>query len=307
MASYSPQSFALQGPPYHVTQCAGDIETTKRAFGRLFSRPATEGNVALGRRALFCRISDLLVEVMVPGASATTLNEFVDRFGHHFHSCAFYVEGIDGLAEHLRGQGIRIIDTDGHRITDKVPIPRFGGTGPVMFTHPADTFGMLEFKERQEDDGQPEHAPEDAVTSQDDPLGIRKFAYLSIVVTDRSAATSLWQDAFGASLLSSGTNSVLGTQSNFIRIGADPGTVIELGEPLESGVVAQEFARTQTSILFSANFVVGDLEATLEHVNSVGLGIDAHDDSLALTESSPDLGARFGFAQAGALSDVLEL
>ena len=138
------------------------------------------------------------------------------------------------------------------------------------------------------------------------PLASGNFAYASIVVTDRSAATSLWQDAFGASLLSSSTNSVFGTRSNFIRIGADPGTVIELAEPLESGVVAQEFARTQTSMLFSANFLVGDLEATLEHVNSVGLGIDAHDDTLALTEISPDLGARFGFAQAGALPDVLE-
>ena len=266
---------------YHTTQCAHDTSSGE-VYRRLFGRPVVDAGWRLGRQALFTRVGPALLEIMVPNESAVALREFLARFGDSYHSLAFYVDDIDELVRRFGARGIRCTGTAGEPIAPPVAWPSFGGTGPVVFTHPSDTFGMLEFKQRVDvSGGEYEHAPADAVVGPGDPIGVIDVARVVFEVSDVAAAGELWSTLLGAAPCA-----VLPGRSDLdLQVDGDG----------RLRVVLLERAERPTNRLVEVAFEVADLEQVREHLAREGFPLLVDDGATIVPDPSATVGVRFAF------------
>ena len=123
--------FTIKSPLFHLTQVAVDLDEARSVLQRIFYPcSVVDGGEWLGRSCVFVRVGDILMESMVTGAAVKPVREFLNRFGPHFHSVAWYVSGIDDLVDHLRLRGIKAWGLDGVEATGPRVIPH----GPYPLT-----------------------------------------------------------------------------------------------------------------------------------------------------------------------------
>jgi glyoxalase/bleomycin resistance protein/dioxygenase superfamily protein len=119
---------------FHTTAMVADYSLTRDALVRLVGCRVLEDErieePAIGRRGGMTWIGDNSLELgepIVPGGSA---DRFVERFGSHMSSIAVQVADIDATVAHLSSHGARIA-------------ARVEAEGSIVFTHPADTAGVV--------------------------------------------------------------------------------------------------------------------------------------------------------------------
>ena len=269
---------------YHVTQCARSLDVVAGYDRLLAPRQFVEGTYRTGRRAFFCRVRDVLLEIMVPDAGLTGLSRFTELYGDHYHSTAWYVDDLEATAAGLRSSGVRLFDTAGEKSLAGAAWPAWGGTGPVLFTNARDTGGIIEFKQRVQDDGSPEHAPWDATAAADGPLGITGLSHATVLAADLSAATRLWTQHLGGRVQGDGRNAEFGCTSRFLAIG-QTGIVVELAQPGASGPARADLELTSSGGLFALYFAVRRLDDVRQHLKATGFGIAAENETSILVDS----------------------
>ncbi|MGE0136937.1 MAG: VOC family protein [Ilumatobacteraceae bacterium] len=321
-----PAGFEFESPLFHVTHLSDDMDQARTVYQRLFRRPILDAGFweLGGRWAFFVYLGDVWVEAAYADERPSGLRSFLNRFGSRLHSLAWYVKGIDDLANTLRDAKSRFAeDPDpavayrsfsvennvARRVPRHGPIPLPPGyrhtfdpdwRSAVVYTHFRDTHGMLEFCEPTSYHVMPPRVPdEDMIVLPDqDPLGLVRSSHHTIVVHDVAAARSFWLDTMGATLLAHGHNEPLGTDSAWVRVGNDSGTVLELAQPIEDGPARSDLDTCGLPILHTVNFVVNDLARAREHIQSVGMTVETGTASLIVTDPSTTAGARFGFTSS---------
>jgi catechol 2,3-dioxygenase-like lactoylglutathione lyase family enzyme len=117
---------------FHTTAMVADYERTRDALVRLVGLRVLEDSrledPAIGRRGGMAWLGDNIIEIGEPIVAGGAVDRFVQRFGSHMSSIAVQVADIDATVAFLADRGVRVSSrVDGH----------------IVFTHPADTAGVV--------------------------------------------------------------------------------------------------------------------------------------------------------------------
>jgi catechol 2,3-dioxygenase-like lactoylglutathione lyase family enzyme len=297
----------MKTPVFHVTQVAPDRAQVEDGYSRLFGQPVLDGGFPVtDRRTMFILAGDLWLEAVTPETQRSGIRKFADRVGSHFHSVAWYVSEIDELAATLRDGGIRYFDSEGMTLSTiprhgPIPLPDGyelgyppGWWSAVLFTHPRDTNGMIEFCESMTDHPLPPR-PGRAVTRAVDPLGIVGLSHLTLAVQDLQHAVDLWVGVLGGDLVKICSNDNAGARSAYVRVGEGEGTMLEFAEPVAAGPVARDLTRCGGDVLHAVTFRVTDLEKVRAHLAFHGFSAESESEDLVVVDPASIGGGPFGF------------
>lgn len=310
-------SFAIESPMFHVSHLIGDLFGAADRYVQLFDRAVIYAGLSVRhrRRAAFVLVGDVWLEII---ASEGPGQRFLERFGDHLHGLAFYVRGIDALAEAMTAANMRFVDAAGKPAAAPLPrngpvvYPRFGPTTPLtggaesdddwwssaFYTQMDDAHGWYEFYEPKTRPNRldPREVPGWRLTRLvRDPLAIVAGSHNTVVVSDVEKAVTVWTSTLQAQLLHTADNPALGTRSAFLRVGTGSGTVIEFAQPIAPGPAADDHENGNRDILHCVNFLVDDLDSVREHLASIGCGSEVDTEDLVVIDPSWCLGARYGF------------
>ncbi len=216
------------GKLFHLTHVVNDLDAVDQWYDEIFSvtRFYHGYEKLAGREASLIAIGDVIMEPMMPARVENLRNQsvkkFHDRFGQHFHSIAWYVDGVEGISTRLDQQSLRLFNIVGKQIK-----PPHGMT--AIWTHPRETYGQLEFAVAGDFTKDPRFAPTwSNVFWREHPLGIEGASHIGVTVSDLPAAKRLYCDVLGGTLLHE--EEIQGRkQSAFVALGED--TVVELAQP----------------------------------------------------------------------------
>jgi hypothetical protein len=272
------------GALFHVVHVAQDLPRVRQWYDRVFEprymfeqhySPVEERDATL---AIF---ADYVVEPMVTreplDSPRLPVGRFRARFGPRFHSIAFYTDDVVALWERLRAHGVRMTG-DGGAPLDGPP------ARSAIYTHPRDTFGLLEFMEPRiaGRGGVPvgdvlgdcydprlrgDYSP--AYWAEEHPLRIQRTWALSVLVHDLGRARELFVGVLGGRAFHEDERTPRGTHSLFVAVGSD--VVIELMRPLDDATPeGRELARCG-EMLHAVTFRVLDLERAAAHLRACSL------------------------------------
>jgi len=296
------------GQLFHVVHVVDDLAAAKAWYDRVFSprymfdehySPAEERDATL---AIF---ADYVVEPMVtrePLESARKpVGRFRARFGTRFHSVAFYTDDVVAVYERLAAHGVRITGDGGAPLDGP---PERG----AIYTHPRDTFGLLEFMEPRM--GGKGGAPVGDVLGDcydprlrgdysplpwrdEHPLGIVRTSQLSVLVRELAPARDLFERVLDGRVFHEEPRTARDTHSLYLAFGAD--SVIELAQPLaQDSPEAAELAHCG-EMLHAVTFRVRDLDAAEAHLDKCRLSTCRTRHELEI-EPSQAMGAVYRFS-----------
>jgi catechol 2,3-dioxygenase-like lactoylglutathione lyase family enzyme len=266
---------------YHISHCVTDLDVADAFYRNVLGAHLVEKNyVESARRdASFWVIADYVWEVVspasVPGAEEAPLGRFLRRYGPRLHSFSWWVDDPAECAAVLARAGIRAVDVSG------VPVdPAATGSDAAIFTHPADTHGMLEFAGP---DCTPElRMPVEGAPSlsywRQHPLGIQRVSHMTVVVADLDGAASGFAAATGAREIHRITTG--GYSSVFLALGP---TRVELRRPASAETPAGSFLASNGEGSYSVAFCVADLDRARRFLELTGCRpVSVSDDTVAV-------------------------
>ena len=292
------------GSLFHIVHVIDDLGAAERWYDRVFA-PETmfRGNHSTieGRDASILIFADFVTEPMSPIGADGNVGRFHARFGQRLHSIALYSNDVVAIWERLRAHGVRI--TDGKGPIEQPP------ERIAIYTHPRDTFGILEFMEPRTA-GAGGVATADALGEcydprlrgtyspdfwrDEHPLRIQR-SHLTVLVRDLAAARALFVDVLEGRPLFEDKHTARGTHSLFVAIGVDP-VVVELASPLEAESPESLELEKNGEMIYSVTFRLEDLDAGIGHLRECGLTPSLRRDGSAVLDPSQALGAVFGFS-----------
>jgi catechol 2,3-dioxygenase-like lactoylglutathione lyase family enzyme len=300
----------LRSPLFHIAHVVDRLDDALDCHRRLFRRPVLDGGYweIVRRHAIFTSVGGIWIEAMTPDRRGGGLRKFVDRFGSRLHSLAWYVEGIDEIADELHRRGVRFYDTDGAII--KGVVPRHGPmplppgyrhsyppnwSSAVLYTTFRDAHGMVELCQPSSDHPLPPRDLDEDMRPDSDPLGIISPSHQTMVVAGCETAASFYVEVLGGQLFHQSDNAALGVRSAFVLVGEGPGTVLELAEPTADGPAKVDLEICGRPMLHRTTFRVRDLAAVRDHLAVEDFGVEFDKDGLLITDPDTTVGARFAF------------
>jgi catechol 2,3-dioxygenase-like lactoylglutathione lyase family enzyme len=278
---------------YHISHCVTDLDAADTFYRNVLGAHLVEKNYvdSAKRDASFWVVADYVWEVVspasVPGADEAPLGRFLRRYGSRLHSFSWWVDDPAECAAVLARAGIRAVDVAG------VPLdPAATGSDAAIFTHPADTHGMLEFAGP---DCTPElRMPVEGAPSlsywRQHPLGIQRVSHMTVVVADLESAATRFADATGAREIHRSTTD--GNSSLFLALGP---TRVELRRPASPESAAGSFLASNGEGSYSVAFCVGDLGRASQFLELTGCRPTSVSDDTVVIDPATSLGVSYEF------------
>lgn len=302
------------GKLFHVAHVVEDLAPLDAWYDRVFApvRGVMDGNFSPREQRMgsLLVIGDAVIEAMSPSAepeaATMPIGRFHAKFGRHWHSVAWFCDDVRSVRDQLVSANIRVYLPTGSgqgAPLDGAPLDGDPLEGDI-YSHPKDTFTQLEFYQPQAVYGGPQapgpfkdprfvHGWTERWEASPNPLGIERLAYVSIVVPDLEQAKRVYCEGVGARYLGEDTSELTGTRCAYVAVG--PETVLELAFPTQpDGLPGRELA-AHGGACHAVAFTVADLDQVTEHLDRVGVGILARDDSTILTDPDDTFGAPFRF------------
>lgn len=302
------------GELFHVVHVVDDLCAAERWYEQIFSPTymfRRHESTLDHRTASMMLIADYPAEPMMPHTGPSgqqgTIGKFRRRFGPRLHSLAWYCDSVGEGYERFRALGIRVTG-DGGAVLAQAP------TRGGIYTHPRDSFGMIELMEPRI--GGRGGAPvgdtlgdcyDPRLTNTHDaswwetshPLGIRRTSHTTVLVDDLGRAVNLYQKALDGNVF----HESIGPNATFVAVG--PGSVVELRLPADGTAEAAALA-SEGPMIWSTTFLVSDLEAVRAHLKRSGMQVRDEAGALAV---GPDqaFGARYAFTDEPTPADPREL
>ncbi len=113
-----------------------DLDATLELYERSFGLTASHREVVEsdGVEEAMIDVGGVWLQLLQPTRDDSPIARYLERNGPGLHHLGFGVPSVDGALEHLRDQGVRLIDEE----------PRRGGGGhTIAFVHPKGTGGVL--------------------------------------------------------------------------------------------------------------------------------------------------------------------
>jgi catechol 2,3-dioxygenase-like lactoylglutathione lyase family enzyme len=300
------------GHLFHIAHVVDDLGAAERFYDRVFAPEYMfRGNHSEveGRDASLLIFADFVSEPMAPLEGDGNVARFHARFGQRLHSIALYSNSVTEIWERLHAHGVRV--TDGRKLLEEPP-------GRVaIYTHPRDSFGILEFMSPRlaglggaataDDKFAGTYDPRLLGTyspsywRDDHPLRIR-HSHITVLVRDLAAARALYVDVLEGRPLFEDERTGRDTQSLYVALGSDP-VVVELARPLtDDSHEARELERNG-EMIYSVTFRIDDLEAGVAHLRGAGLSPARRGDKSLWIDPAEALGAVYAFTDVDIPND----
>jgi catechol 2,3-dioxygenase-like lactoylglutathione lyase family enzyme len=286
------------GDIFHIVHTCPDVDAAtawyQRHLGGIEASPKTYLDIEK-RWAVFVDLGGIVLEPMsvLPldeGQRPTPMQRFAQNFGYRWHSLACYVDGLPDLYARLRAAGVRMFKTGGGPVADGPLSPDAG----AVWTHPRDTFGLIEFAGvhplRHERGGDPTPAEQ---------LGIRGLACITLLPRDISAAHSLYEDVLGGVIVGERRWEWYGTESIFLRLGRS--AVVELAQPIGDGGRAAADMASGGDVLHAVTLRVESVDRLAEHLAASGVNVARNGPDLVI-DAEAATGALLRFTEQPAWS-----
>jgi len=171
---------------FHTTAMVADYERTRDALIHLVGLRVLEDSriedPAIGRRGGMAWVGDNIIEIGEPIVTGGAVHRFVERFGSHMSSIAVQVDDIDATIAFLDAHGVRVASRiDGH----------------IVFTHPADTAGVVIEWFGHEEALDPRFGAPMPPPARDPVLDVTAMAFGGAVVDDPIGAAQRLATLFG--------------------------------------------------------------------------------------------------------------
>jgi catechol 2,3-dioxygenase-like lactoylglutathione lyase family enzyme len=171
---------------FHTTAMVADYERTRDALDRLCGLRVLEDSriedPAIGRRGGMAWLGDNIIEIGEPIVAGGAVERFVERFGSHMSSIAVQVFDIEATISFLEGHDVRIASRVG---------------GHIVFTHPADTAGVVIEWFGDEERLDPRFGATMPSIAGTPLLDVTNMAFGGAVVEDPAAAARRLAELFG--------------------------------------------------------------------------------------------------------------
>ena len=252
------------------------------------------------RWASLSMIGDLMLEVIEPSAEPgdqlMPLSRFRGRFGQHFHSLSWYVDGggVKPLFDRLRAMGVRVAKPGGGIWPDGDIDP-----GPTIFTHPKDTFRPIRSSSTSPCTGS-ESIPGfkrggrrsgGRTSTRSGFKGCRTSPpSFGILIGPRSSSKR------GSTARFLGQSETDVQRSSFVMVGTD--SVVELASPVApDSPIARDLA-ANGELPHACTFTVRDLDAVERHMDKVGVGVASRTGDCSILQPTDCFGAVYRFTTA---------
>jgi len=291
------------GSLFHVAHVVDDLGAAERWYDKIFAPQYMlrgDHSTIEGRDASILIFADFVSEPMSPIDTEGNVARFHTRFGQRLHSIALYSNDVGAIWQRLREHGVRM--TDGRAPLEERP------ERAAIYTHPRDSFGILEFMQPRVH-GTGGVATADALGECYDPRLLGTYSadfwrdehplrvvrsHLTVLVRDMAAARALYVDVLEARPLFEDEHTARETHSLYVALGADP-VVVELARPLSGeSDEARELARNG-EMIYSVTFRLDDLTAGVGHLRACGVEPARRRDGSLVIAPAQALGAVFAF------------
>jgi hypothetical protein len=304
------------GLMYHVIHLNDDLTTLMDWYRKVFDAdvwwPADGPNLSEieDRYAALLNVSDLCVEPMAPRQPINDrfpVGRFYLRHGRRFHSLGFLVDDIEGFARSLIERDVYIGLPGGGRMEEVPPDIYY------FYPSPRSTGGLMAQITRNTDGAYSAAVGDDPRIQEDwdvrarrwseHPLGIRRFGYATMAVSDVDATKKMLEDMWHAVPVYDGVDDGRGVRSSFVQLGH---FLIEVASPLTDGPMAEHIARFG-DMLYQLTFLVHDLDAVERYLPSVGVRCARTAPTVVIADVDDCLGANYAFSNETCPGDPLAL
>ena len=285
------------GMVYHVVHVVSDLDAADAWYDEVFAPIRYyRGYMAEAMRdASLLAIGDFVMEPVspakVPGAEESALGRFHARFGQRLHSVAWFVDSVDEAFRTLTEHNVRMYSTGGDLLREPRP-------GRAVWTHPKDTYGILEFAPfgGLSKDLDPRLKPgwSTAFWRDEHPLGIEGVSHFTTVVSNLAKATSFYEGALGGELLHREETEGR-KRSSYFALGDV--SIMEAAEPLSpSSPEGREIERSGET-LYSVTFKVRDVHKAAGFLRSKNVRFEPEGPETIVIDREDAWGAVLGFTE----------
>lgn len=293
---------------FHTSHRVPDLRQAERWIARVLGRPSMrletvldlpENPVDRNDYASFTMLRDLNFETLDPRCY---IKEGMQRFPiadrPRLNGFGWYVDGIDELYRTLREHDFHIVDCRGMPARGEQPPTLDDGDLPVFLLDPEDAGLRYQFLPRRPYRCDPRVLPgwELPPVDDDDPLGLVRCAYHTVLTAEPKRAMRLFTDVLGGHVIHEGRDHVRGLDSIYIQL-ADG--VYEFGVPDEgTPAYADRPPGAPRDTYHAITFQVRDLDQVARHLSRQGVRIQDRTEHCIVADPQTALGIPWGFVTA---------
>jgi catechol 2,3-dioxygenase-like lactoylglutathione lyase family enzyme len=289
-------------PSHHVL----DLAEVERWFGRVFGRPSTPlSSMSRGTPprpgypvdySTFTLISDVLLDSIDPRRYVLLgVQRYASVDAPHLKGIGWYVDDVGDAYRELARLGIRMVSQLDEIADGDDPPTAAGSTMPLFFTVPDDTGLRYEIFPAMPFPLDPRTSPGWATppVADDDPLGIERCAYHTVLTDRPERALRFAVDAMGGEVVHRGRNEVIGATSTHVHLS---GSLIEYAVPDRGTPAYLDWAANAPNDAYhSITWKVADLDRAERHLRAEGVAIWTRTDDMIVTDAATSLGVPWGF------------
>jgi catechol 2,3-dioxygenase-like lactoylglutathione lyase family enzyme len=300
----------ILGPVAHLIHAAEPLAAVREWYATLFDPvffgdddpehfPTFELEL---RDAAVAALADTVIEIMSParhlhGWKDAPIAKFLARRGPGWYSLAWYVDDIAEVHASLVANGCRVVGFGGARLES------VDETTQALFTHPRDSYGALQFSNRDLLARTAAADPRSEPEWSDDrwrgrPLGLIGVASMSVVTDDLPGATAFYERALGGRPSECRASALI--EADVVSVDLGAGGIIDLERPWSSMSVGGKDLAAFGSMTHAVTFRVEDLGRATQFLTSHGVLIEAVSDELVVCGRQSTFGAVLRFTTAPA-------
>lgn len=292
---------------YHPSLHAPDLGEVEDWFARVLGAKSTNiyetfkgrdnGNYPTNY-STFTPVADVLMDTIAPTLYVLNgVQQYASVDQPHLKTIGWFDDNPEAVYRALRGAGIGLVDQFGQRAEGE-DAPRSAGSGamPIYFTIPEEAGLRHEFLpdfpfKLDHRNGPDWKLPPPAA---DDPVGIERHAYHTLLTDNPQRALRTVVDALGGTVIHEGRDESVGAAATYVFLGD---TVLQIAVP-DRGTAAYADWTASTApndTYHSITWKVIDLDRTAAHLKSQGVGIRSRTADTLVTDPETSIGVPWGF------------
>jgi hypothetical protein len=291
---------------YHPSFHAPDLGEVEEWLERVFGCHSTNISETFKGRdtgkypttySTFTPIADVLFDTIAPTLYVLNgVQQYASVDKPHLKTIGWFADEMEEVYRSLRHAGIGMVDQVG-KTADGDAAPRSAGSGamPIFFTTPEAAGLRHEFLPDFPFALDPRNAPGWVLppVSPQDPIGIERGAYHTLLTDNPRRALHTLVDALGGTVIHTGRDEVIGAAASYVSLGD---SVLQIAVPDEGTAAYADWKTTAPNDVYhSITWKVVDLERTAAHLKSQGVGIRSRTADTLVTDPETSIGVPWGF------------
>jgi hypothetical protein len=300
-----PESFRITRM-YHPSFHAPDLGEVEDWFARVFGCHSTNiSETFKGREtgnypttySTFTPIADVLFDTIAPALYVLNgVQQYASVDKPHLKTIGWFDDNPEAVYHALRNAGIGMVDQFG-KPAEGDDAPRSAGSGamPIYFTTPESAGLRHEFLPDFPFALDQRNAPGWTLPppSPDDPIGIERGAFHTLLTGNPRRALRTLVDALGGTVFHEDRDEAIGAAATYVFLGD---SVLQLAVPDEGTAAYADWTATAPDDTYhSITWKVADLDRTAGHLKSQGVGIRSRTADTLVTDPETSIGVPWGF------------